>query len=135
MQRYGDKAEMVIAAVAVIYLLHWGAPFFIPLLVSLLIAYALAPATDATLAMIRREHARGLLVLNRVTQRARLTAEMIAAIRRLGCVTAKAQLGNRVGFAASMGSGSTVLELEPSGKAAQEVQALTDEVLQQRWRR
>jgi len=36
-------------------------------------------------------------------------AEMIAAIRGLGCVAADAQLGNRVGFAASMGKGSTVL--------------------------
>jgi chromosome partitioning protein len=58
---------------------------------------------------------------------------MIAEIRGLGCKAANAQLGNRVGFAASMGTGSTVLELEPSGKAAHEVQALADEILQQRW--
>jgi len=90
-------------------------------------------STDSTLAMIAREHASGLLVINRVTQRAKLTAEMIAAIRGLGCVAANAQLGNRVSFAASMGKGSTVLEFEPSGKAAQEVQALADEVLQQHW--
>jgi hypothetical protein len=34
-----------------------------------------------------------------------------------------------------MGKGSTVLELESSGKAAQEVQALAEEILQQRWSR
>jgi chromosome partitioning protein len=90
-------------------------------------------STDSTLAMIAREGGSGLLVINRVTQRAKLAAEMIAVIRGLGCVAANAQLGNRVGFAASMGQGSTVLELEPSGKAAQEVEALAEEILKQRW--
>ena len=90
-------------------------------------------ATDSTLAMIARESRSGLLVINRVTQRAKLASEMIAVIRGLGCVAADAQLGNRIGFAASMGTGSTVLELEPSGKAAQEVEALAEEILQQRW--
>jgi len=90
-------------------------------------------STDSTLAMIAREGGSGLLVINRVTQRAKLAAEMIAVIRGLGCAAADAQLGNRIGFAASMGTGSTVLELEPSGKAAQEVQALAEEILQQRW--
>jgi chromosome partitioning protein len=90
-------------------------------------------STDSTLAMIARERVSGLLVINRVTQRAKLAAEMIAVIRGLGCVAADAQLGNRIGFAASMGRGSTVLELEPSGKAAQEVQALAEEILQRRW--
>jgi len=90
-------------------------------------------STDSTLTMIARERANGLLVINRVTQRARLAAEMVAVIRGLGCVAASAQLGNRIGFAASMGQGSTVLELEPSGKAAQEVEALAEEILQQRW--
>jgi chromosome partitioning protein len=90
-------------------------------------------STDSTLAMIARERVSGLLVINRVTQRAKLAAEMIAVIRGLGCVAADAQLGNRIGFAASMGRGSTVLELEPSGKGAQEVQALAEEILQRRW--
>jgi chromosome partitioning protein len=91
-------------------------------------------STDSTLTMIARERVTGLLVINRVTQRARLTTEMVAAIRALGCVAAATQLGNRVGFAASMGQGRTVLETDPSGKAAQEVAALTEEILQGKWR-
>jgi chromosome partitioning protein len=87
-------------------------------------------ATDSTLAMIARERAVGLLVINRVPQRALLTAEMVAAIRALGWVAANAQLGNRVAFAASMGKGSTVLEFAPGGKAAREVEALAREILQ-----
>jgi chromosome partitioning protein len=90
-------------------------------------------STDSTLAMIARERVSGLIVINRVMQRARLAAEMIEVIRGLGCLAAHAQLGNRTAFAASMGQGSTVLELEPSGKAAQEVEALAEEILQQRW--
>jgi chromosome partitioning protein len=58
-----------------------------------------------------------------------LTQEMVAAIRALGCAAALTQLGNRVGFAASMGKGSTVLEIEPTGKAALEMDALADEIL------
>lgn len=66
MQGYGDKAVMVIAAVAVIYLLHWGAPFFIPLLVALLIAYALAPATDALTRLVRYRALSATLVVGAV---------------------------------------------------------------------
>ena len=84
-------------------------------------------STDSTLALIARERVNGLLVINRVNQRARLAVEMIAAIRGLGCVAANAQLGNRVSFAASMGQGGTVLELEPRGKAAREVEDLAEE--------
>ena len=53
MRGYGERALGLIAAIAVIYLLHWGAPFFIPLLVALLIAYALAPMTDALTRAVR----------------------------------------------------------------------------------
>lgn len=87
-------------------------------------------ATEPTLAMIAKEKVAGLLVVNRVPQRASLTTEMVTAIRELGCPAAETQIGNRVGFAASMGKGATVLEVEPSGKAASEVDALAGEILQ-----
>jgi predicted PurR-regulated permease PerM len=66
MRGYGEKAVMVIAAVAVIYLLHWGAPFFIPLLVALLIAYALAPVTDALTRLVRYRALSATLVVGAV---------------------------------------------------------------------
>ena len=86
-------------------------------------------ATDSTLEMIARERGAGLLVINRVPQRTLLAAEMITAIRAFGCAVAASQLGNRVAFAASMGKGATVMELEPSGKATLEVEALAAEIL------
>ena len=66
MRGYGERAVMVIATVAVIYLLHWGAPFFIPLLVALLIAYALAPATDALTRLVRYRALSATLVVGAV---------------------------------------------------------------------
>jgi len=36
----------VIAAVAVVFLLHWGAEFFVPLFVSVIISYALSPVVE-----------------------------------------------------------------------------------------
>lgn len=86
-------------------------------------------ATDPTLAMIAKEGAPALLVLNRVLPRALLTGEMAAAVAGLGHAVAKARLGNRVAFAASMGEGSTVLESAPASPAGEEAAALAAEAL------
>ncbi|WP_421725110.1 ParA family partition ATPase [Bauldia sp.] len=85
-------------------------------------------ATDPTLAMVAKERGEALLVMNRVVRRALLSAEMAAAARELGHRVAAAQIGNRVAFPASMGHGSTVLETEPRGLAAEEVGELAKEV-------
>lgn len=53
MDTLGSRALVVLAIVASIFLLYWGAPFFIPLFVALLIAYALAPAVDALTRVVR----------------------------------------------------------------------------------
>jgi chromosome partitioning protein len=88
-------------------------------------------ATSPTLQMIAKEGNNALLVLNRVVRRALLSAEMEAAARELGYRLAKSQLGNRVAYPSSMGSGSTVIEFEPSGLAAEEVRALAKEIRKQ----
>ena len=85
-------------------------------------------ATEATLKMVARENSPAILVATRVPARAALTAEMLAAFAGLA-PTAEARLGNRVGYAASMGQGSTVVEAAPGGKAAAEVEALAREIL------
>jgi predicted PurR-regulated permease PerM len=43
----------VVAGVAIVWLLDWGAPFFVPLLVAILIAYALSPITDVVTRVVR----------------------------------------------------------------------------------
>lgn len=45
-RRVRNRSVDVIAAVAVLYLLKWGEAFFIPLLVSMLLSFALSPAVD-----------------------------------------------------------------------------------------
>ncbi|MCB1497905.1 MAG: ParA family protein [Bauldia sp.] len=85
-------------------------------------------ATEPTLQMVAKEGNEALLVLNRVVRRALLTAEMADATGGLGYRVARAQLGNRVAFPSSMGSGSTVIETDPNGIAAEEVRALAKEV-------
>ena len=53
MDRYTRGSLVVLAVVAGIYLLQWGAPFFIPLFIALIISYALAPLTDALERVLR----------------------------------------------------------------------------------
>ena len=53
MTGFGNRALVVLAAIAVIFLLHYGAPFFIPLLLGLLISYALSPIVDVLTRLLR----------------------------------------------------------------------------------
>jgi len=45
-RRARNRSIDVLAGVAVVYLLYWGAPFFIPLLLALLISFSLSPLVD-----------------------------------------------------------------------------------------
>src|SRR5258708_37945966 len=49
----GNRPLMVLAGIAVVFLLYWGEPFFVPLFVSLLISYALSPVVDAMTLVVR----------------------------------------------------------------------------------
>ena len=86
-------------------------------------------ATRPTLEAIAKEGAACMLVINRAQPRAALTQDISAAIEALGHPAARTRLGNRVGFAASMGRGLTVLETEPGSKGAAEVDALAAELM------
>jgi chromosome partitioning protein len=87
-------------------------------------------ATLPTLEMIAKEGTPSLIVINRAASRAALTQEMSEAIRALGHPAAEIRLGNRVAFAASMGSGLTIMETTPGSKGALEVKALAVEMRQ-----
>lgn len=63
----GSRSLVVLATVAVIFLLYWGEPFFVPLLVALLLSYALAPIVGAIALVVRsRVVAAALVVLSLV---------------------------------------------------------------------
>ena len=49
----GRPALAILAACAFIFLLHWGAPFFIPLFVALLISFGLTPVVDVLERVVR----------------------------------------------------------------------------------
>lgn len=87
-------------------------------------------ATQATLELAERERVAATLVLNRVPARARLTATITEELGHLNADFSRARLANRVAYAESLGAGSTVLEMRPSGPAAAEVRALSSELLQ-----
>jgi predicted PurR-regulated permease PerM len=50
----GNRTTTFLAAVAAIALLHFGAPFFIPLLVAVMIAFALSPVVEAITRVVRK---------------------------------------------------------------------------------
>ena len=53
MDAFARPALVVLAVIASIALLYFGAPFFIPLLLALLISYALSPVADALTRVLR----------------------------------------------------------------------------------
>jgi chromosome partitioning protein len=86
-------------------------------------------ATHSTIAMANVEKTPVILVLNRVPARARLTDEMTLLLRNFEESIANHRLGNRVVFAEAVGRGVSASELQPRGKAAAEIDGLTDEIL------
>lgn len=60
----GSRSMMVLATTAVVFLLYWGEPFFVPLFVSLFISYALSPVVTALTLLVRwRALAAGFVVI------------------------------------------------------------------------
>ena len=86
-------------------------------------------ATKPTMELARKAKVPALVVLNRVPPRGRVADAMRAKLADDGLDTAATNVGNRVGFAASMLEGRTVIETAASSPAAAEVRALADEVL------
>ena len=86
-------------------------------------------ATKPTLDLARKEKRPALLVLNRIPPRGRLADELIAKAGELGADVAAARIGNRVGYPDAMMQGLSVVEVNRSGRAAKEIDALAEEIL------
>jgi chromosome partitioning protein len=86
-------------------------------------------ATEPILEVAQKERTSVLLVLNRVPSRANLTEDMMFEIKDYGARIAESRIGNRVAFAGAMLKGLGVTELEPRGRAAEEIRALAKEIL------
>ncbi|HWJ74516.1 MAG TPA: ParA family partition ATPase [Kaistia sp.] len=84
-------------------------------------------ATEATLELVEKGGPPAILIVNRAPARS-IAEATLAQLQKLAAPVAASQLGNRVAFGATMGSGSTVLEAFPQSKAADEVRALAAEL-------
>ncbi len=85
-------------------------------------------AIGPTLALAEEQGAPLMLALNRVPPRGRMSEAVQHELGRLGPPVARATLGNRAAFAASMMSGRGVVEAAPRSTAADEVRALATEL-------
>ena len=85
-------------------------------------------ATLPTLELARMEKRRAMLVINRMPPRSLLAAEMAQKLAEIDVKVANIVLGNRTGYAASLGHGLGVTEAEPGTTAALELSRLADEV-------
>lgn len=85
-------------------------------------------ATQLSLDLAEKEGVPALVILNRVPPRAKLTGEILEALKEHTPSVAKTMLGNRTAYAAAMGKGSSVLEEAGNNLAAEEVQALFKEI-------
>ncbi|MEM6384053.1 MAG: ParA family partition ATPase [Pseudomonadota bacterium] len=86
-------------------------------------------ACGSTIELARKENTATLLVLNRVPPRAAITAEMTDALKDVDSKLAKSRIGNRVGFAGAMSLGLTIMDTDPTGKGASEIDALRKEAV------
>jgi chromosome partitioning protein len=86
-------------------------------------------ATESVLELARREDRPVLAVLNRVSARARLTAEVRAEDGRDGAGTRpERHMGNRVAYAEGLGDGSAIFERSRRGPGVGEIAALAKEI-------
>lgn len=86
-------------------------------------------ASRPVLELIDKENRTALVVLNRVPARALHADELVGQLKRDRVPLARAALGNRVAFAASLMEGLGVTEADPHSVAAAEVRLLASEVL------
>ena len=85
-------------------------------------------ATEGVLELARRERRDVMVVLNRITGRARLTGDMIGEIKALEMPLAQAALGSRVVYAEALWLGLAAAEMGRASVAAGEVAALVAEI-------
>ncbi len=86
-------------------------------------------ATDPTVELALEEKKPVLFILNRASQRTRLTGQVRKILEGKNCKCAKTLIGNRVLFAETAGEGWGVIERRPSSLAAKEIKSLSREII------
>lgn len=80
-------------------------------------------------ASVFKENQKSAFVINRKIVNTAIGRDVAEALAGYHIPILTAAIGQRVAFAESATNGSTVLELDPRGAAAQEINALTDEIV------
>ncbi|MBL3563895.1 ParA family protein [Rhodovulum sulfidophilum] len=86
-------------------------------------------ATEGVLDLARREDKPAIVVLNRLKAKTRLAAEIAEIAGGMDADLATVRLANRVSYAETLGRGLGVQEAGRRGPAADEIEALAEEVL------
>lgn len=86
-------------------------------------------ATEGVLDLARRENRPAMVVLNRTRSNTRLGKEIAANASELNALLGEASLANRIAYAEAPGRGKGVRELARAKQAAQEIEALYDEIM------
>ncbi len=92
-----------------------------------------APDLWATQSLLESHHglsAKSLVVLNRVPPRSKAASQVRQSLSKMSCPLAQQSIGNRQAYAATMGVGLGVMEVEPSSLAGQEINALAAEIVE-----
>jgi chromosome partitioning protein len=77
-----------------------------------------------------KEGIKSAFVINRKIVNTAIGRDVADALSEYDLPVLRSQICQRVSFAESAGQGKTVLETEPGGTAAREIEALTDEVME-----
>lgn len=77
-----------------------------------------------------KENLKSAFVINRKIVNTAIGRDVVYALSEYDLPVFKSQICQRVSFAESAGKGETVLEVEPDGIASQEVNSLTDEIME-----
>ena len=86
-------------------------------------------AAQATLDMVAEGSAKPRFVINLRKQGTKLVRSARTALEAYGVEVCRQEIGGRVAYVESVLSGQSVLDYQPEGKAAQEIQSLASEVL------
>lgn len=80
-------------------------------------------------ASVYKEKLKGVFTINRKIANTAIGRDVVDALRELELAVLDSHISQRVIFAEAAASGKTVFDIEPDGKAANEIIALVDEIL------
>lgn len=102
----------------------------IPVQPSPMDVWATAETTDLlNEAIVYKERLKGVITINRKIVNTAIGRDVREAVATLGFPVMNADISQRVAFAEAIAAGQTVLDMDPKGRAAREIEAFVEEIL------